>query len=98
MALQHLPLSLIGFAGLVQYRPWNSEFPDVVQESRPPQAVPVGFRQLQFICDQIGHGSDSLRVPPGQSVVPVQRGGQGQDVLGRDTWLVDFSSALTAFG
>jgi hypothetical protein len=60
VALQYLPLSIIGFAGLVQYRRWNREFSDVVQKCRPPQPVPVGFRQLQLICDQIGNGSDSL--------------------------------------
>jgi hypothetical protein len=60
VALQYLPLSVIGFARLVEYRPWNREFSDVVQKSRPPQTVPVGFRQLQLISDQIGNGSHSL--------------------------------------
>jgi hypothetical protein len=60
VTLQYFPLRIIGFAGLVQHRPWDREFPDVVQKSRPPQPVAVGFRQLQLIRDQIGDGSDSL--------------------------------------
>jgi hypothetical protein len=60
VALQHPPLRIIGLAGLVQDRHWNREFSDVVQKSRPPQPVSVGFRQFQLICDQIGHGPDSL--------------------------------------
>jgi len=58
--LEYFPLRIIGFAGLIQHRPWDGEFSDVVQKSRPPQAVAVGLGQFQLICDQIGDGSDPL--------------------------------------
>jgi hypothetical protein len=54
VALQDLPLALVGLSRLVQQGLGNAELADVVQESRPAKPVLIRLTQLELVGDQIG--------------------------------------------
>ena len=98
MSLQESPFCGVGLARLVQDGRGHGELADVVEQGRPPEPVLVGLGQLEFVGDHVGEDADSFGVAPGQSVVPVERGSQGQDVLGGHRWFVELGSLLAALG
>ena len=81
MALEDLPLFIGGLALLVQDLRWNPQLPDVVDERRPVQLLPVCRGEVHLLGDEVGVASHSLGMAAGLAVVGGEPGYQGQEGL-----------------
>ena len=69
MAVQDLPLLVIGLAGLVEQLLGHLELAHVVEECSPAQPRLTRLVQLQLVGDEVGEDADALRVAAGAPVV-----------------------------
>jgi hypothetical protein len=66
----------------------HRKLPDVMKQSGPTQAVPVGFGQSEFIGYEVSECPDALGVAPGLAVMRTQARGESDDPLGSHYRLV----------
>ena len=88
-SLERVPADELTLGGrqtsrLVQELLVNCELADVVEQRGPPQPVPVGFRKLELVGDQISEYPHPGRVAPRCAIVRTQAGRQHDDLVGRN--------------
>ena len=83
MLPQLLPFLVRRLARLVEDLRAHLQFPDVVEQGRPVEAIEVVSGQPDLPAEAVRVGAYALRMPAGDRIVDVQRGDELEQDLGR---------------
>jgi len=81
MFLQLRPLFFVGSPGLVKDLGRHVHLAEVVQHGSPTKLVAILVGQAELFGNEVGVGLHPLGVPPGSTIVVIERGDQRQDEL-----------------